>query len=87
GMEKKAPAIQRHDTGQTEFLMGRSVIHGSTKTRCSRRHEFTLRIYFRAVGVELERCLIGDGDGKAGIGNGSFDIEEKRWRDGPKRRV
>ncbi|KYN02320.1 hypothetical protein ALC62_06869 [Cyphomyrmex costatus] len=32
GMEKKAPAIQRHDTGQTEFLMGRSVIHGSTKS-------------------------------------------------------
>ena len=22
GMEKKAPDIQRHDTGQTEFLMG-----------------------------------------------------------------
>jgi len=32
GMEKKALAIQRHDTGQTEFLMGRSVIHGSTKS-------------------------------------------------------
>ncbi|KYN39153.1 hypothetical protein ALC56_06579, partial [Trachymyrmex septentrionalis] len=32
GREKKAPAIQRHDIGQTEFLMGRSVIHGSTKS-------------------------------------------------------
>ncbi|TGZ51130.1 Uncharacterized protein DBV15_09639 [Temnothorax longispinosus] len=30
--ERRAPAIQRHDTGQTEFLMGRSVIHGSTKS-------------------------------------------------------
>jgi len=28
--------------------------------------------------VELERCPIGEGDGKAGIENGSFDIEEKR---------
>lgn len=32
GMKKRAPTIQRHDTGQTEFLMGRSVIHGSTKS-------------------------------------------------------
>jgi len=24
---------------------------------------------------KLERCPIGGGDGKAGIGNGSFDIE------------
>jgi len=24
---------------------------------------------------KLERCSIGGGDGKAGIGNGSFDIE------------
>ncbi|KYN17732.1 hypothetical protein ALC57_10101, partial [Trachymyrmex cornetzi] len=39
---------------------------------------FALRICFHAVDVELERCPIGEGDGKAGIGNGSFDIEEKR---------
>lgn len=26
---------------------------------------------------KLERRLVGGGDGKAGIGNGGFDIEEK----------
>lgn len=33
---------------------------------------------------KLERCPIGGGDGKAGIGNGSSDIEEKRSGGGSK---
>lgn len=33
---------------------------------------------------KLERCPIGGGDGKAGIGNGSFDIEEEGSGDGSK---
>ncbi|EGI60348.1 hypothetical protein G5I_11531 [Acromyrmex echinatior] len=75
----------------TMSLSSLGVVDGGSEQK------FALRICFRAVGVELECCPIGEGDGKAGIGNGSFDIEEKRsgrskegrgkWRDGPRRRV